>query len=215
MPEKKDTKSKYFDSSDWDRFWEGETGGDSGIQKIISKFRKHFDNEYLKRIITLKPSPNGKILEVGCGTAQCTHKLSEKGYNSFAMDYSPQARIFWNQEAAHFLIADGFHIPFKSDSFELVWNAGVLEHFTDPQPMLKEMIRVCKPDGMVFIIVPYVLNILAPLRIWGEERTFTKKMLKGLLKDLDEVGVKVLYTCGGILINGWGRKKEARRHESS
>lgn len=215
MPKKKDTKSKFFDSSDWDRFWEGETGGDSGIQKIISKFRKHFDNEYLKRIITLKPSPNGKILEVGCGTAHCTHKLSEKGYNSFALDYSPKAKIFWNQKAAHFIIADGFHIPFKSDSFELVWNAGVLEHFTDPQPMLKEMIRVCKPGGMVFIIVPYVFNILAPLRIWGEERTFTKKMLKGLLKDLDEVGVKVLYTCGGILINGWGRKKGSRRHENS
>lgn len=215
MPKKKDTKSKYFDSSDWDRFWEGETGGDSGVQKIISIFRKHFDNEYLKRIITLKPSPNGKVLEVGCGTAQCTHKLSERGYNSFAMDYSPQARIFWNQKVAQFLIADGFHIPFKPDSFDLVWNAGVLEHFTDPQPMLKEMIRVCKPGGMVFIIVPYVLNILAPLRIWGEERTFTKKMLKGLLNELDEVGVKVLYTCGGILINGWGRKRGVRRHENS
>lgn len=207
MPEKIDTKSKFFDNSDWNRFWEADMGGGSGIQRIISKFRKHFDNEYVKRIITLKPSPNGKILEVGCGTAHCTHKLGERGYSSFALDYSPQAKIFWNQKAAHFIIADGFHIPFKSDSFDLVWNAGVLEHFTDPQPMLKEMKRVCKPGGMVFIIVPYIFNIFAYLGIWGEERTFTKKMLKGLLKELDEVGIKVLYTCGGMLVSGWGRKR--------
>jgi len=211
MPEKTDAKSRFFDSGDWNRFWEAEVGGGSGIQKIVSKFRKHFDNEYVKRIITLKPSPNGKILEVGCGTAHCSHELGEKGYNSFALDYSPQAKILWNRKVANFIIADGFHIPFKSDSFDLVWNAGVLEHFSDPQPMLKEMIRVCKPGGLVCIIVPYIFDVLAYLRVYGEEKIFTKKKLKELLNDLDEVGIKVLYTCGGMLISGWGRKKSEVR----
>ncbi|MEE9151263.1 MAG: class I SAM-dependent methyltransferase [Thermoplasmata archaeon] len=205
--DKNDTQSKFFDSSDWNRFWKAEVGGGLGIQKIVSKFRKHFDNEYVKQLTTLKPSVDGRILEVGCGTAHCAHKLGELGYSSFALDYSPQAKNFWDPKVANFIIADGFHLPIRSNSFDLVWNAGVLEHFSDPHPMLKEMIRVCKPGGMICVIVPYIFDILAHLRIYGEEKIFTKKTLRDLLRELDEVGIKVLYTCGGMLISGWGRKR--------
>ncbi|UCG68441.1 MAG: class I SAM-dependent methyltransferase [Thermoplasmata archaeon] len=198
--------TEFFNSSDWDQYWEADKGGGSSIQKVISKFRKHFDNEYVKLITSLTPSNDAKILEVGCGTGYGTHKLGDMGYTSFALDYSPRATIFWDRESANFFIADGFHIPFKSDSFDLVWNAGVLEHFPDPQPMIREMIRVCRPGGTVCIIVPYIFDILAYLKVAGEENIFTKKKLKNELKELDDVGIKVLYTCAGMLISGWGRK---------
>ena len=197
---------KYFESSDWDRFWEDEGGESSALQKIISRFRIHFDNEYVRLITSLGTSKDGRILEVGCGTAYGTHRLGEMGYNAYALDYSPTAARFWDMKIANFAVADGFHLPFKSDSFDLVWNAGVMEHFSDAQPMLKEMIRVCKPGGVVCIIVPYVFDILAHMKVYGEEKIFTRKILKHELRELDDVGIKVLYTCAGMLIAGWGRK---------
>jgi SAM-dependent methyltransferase len=200
--------TEFFEKGDWDRFWEAEKGGGTSIQKVVSRFRTHFDNEYVKQVTFLAPSKDARILEVGCGTAYGTHRLGEMGYVSFAMDYSPQAANFWDRKAANFLIADGFHIPFKSDSFDLVWNAGVLEHFSDPQPMLNEMIRVCKPGGIVCVIVPYIFDVLAYMRVYGEEKIYTKSDVKILLRNLDDVGVKVFYLCAGMLICGWGRKRE-------
>ena len=197
---------KYFESGDWDRFWEDEGGESSALQKLIGIFRLHFDNEYIRLITSLDTSKDGRILEVGCGTAYGTHRLGDMGYNAYALDYSPQAARFWDGKVANFAVADGFHLPFKSDSFDLIWNAGVMEHFSDAQPMLKEMIRVCKPEGIVCIIVPYIFDILAHMKVYGEEKIFTRKILKHELRELDDVGIKVLYTCAGMLIAGWGRK---------
>jgi SAM-dependent methyltransferase len=204
---KEEKTSQFFEDTDWDQYWDAEVSGGSFLKKLVSIFRIHFDNEYVKHVTSLIPSTDVKILEVGCGTGYSAHKLGEMGYRSIALDYSPQAKIFWDREIANFFVADGFHIPFKSDSFDLVWNAGVLEHFPDPQPMLKEMIRVCKPGGTVCIIVPYIFDILAYLEVAGEENIFTKKKLKNELRELDDVGIKVLYTCAAMLISGWGRKR--------
>lgn len=197
---------KYFESGDWDRVWEAEGGDSSILQKVIGIFRIHFDNEYIRLITSLDASKGGRVLEVGCGTAYGTHRLGEMGYNAYAMDYSPQAARFWDRNMANFAVADGFNLPFKSDSFDLVWNAGVMEHFSDAQPMLKEMIRVCKPGGIVCIIVPYLFDILAHMKVYGEEKIFTRKIIREELKELDDVGIKVLYTCAAMLIAGWGRK---------
>jgi SAM-dependent methyltransferase/ribosomal protein S18 acetylase RimI-like enzyme len=201
------TKSKFFDSGDWDRYWVDEIGEGSTIQKIVGRFRKHFGDEYVKQLRNLSSTTGGKILEVGCGTAYSSLKLAETGHNVFAIDYSQMAKKFWNKGLATFLIADGFHIPYKSDSFGLVWNAGVLEHFSNPQEMLREMIRVCKPNGIVCVFVPYLLDFTAHLKLYGEENIFTKEKLKNELRELEYVGIKVLYKCGGMIICGWGRKK--------
>jgi len=200
-------KSKFFDSGDWDKYWKDEMGEGSGVQKIVSRFRKHFGDEYVRQLSDLPLETGRRILEVGCGTAYSTHKLAEAGRDTFAIDYSPIAKKFWNKGLATFLIADGFHIPYKSDSFDLVWNAGVLEHFSNPQDMLREMIRVCRPYGIVCVFVPYVFDITAHLKLYGEENIFTKKKLKDELRELEDVGIKVLFNCGGMIICGWGRKR--------
>jgi ubiquinone/menaquinone biosynthesis C-methylase UbiE len=51
--------------------------------------------------------------------------------------------------------ADIFDMPFAEDSFDLVWNEGVLEHFEDAGVVraLQEMGRVSR--GFVLVDVPY------------------------------------------------------------
>ena len=199
--------TEYYESGDWDKFWEDESGKSPVFQRIISRFRIHFDNQCIGLITSFGTPEHGKVLEVGCGTALGTHRLGEMGYDAYALDYSPKAAGLWNRNIANFAVADGFSLPFKSDSFDLVWNTGVMEHFSDPQPMLGEMIRVCRPGGIVCIIVPYIFDFTAHLKLYGEEQIFTRKRLRDELSELDDVKIKVLYKCGAILIAGWGRKK--------
>ncbi len=42
-------------------------------------------------------------------------------------------------------------LPYESDSFSIVVSRYSFHHFLNPQAVLHEMIRVCKPDGIVLI----------------------------------------------------------------
>lgn len=202
----KTSDSTFFGNSEWDRYWEQEIDEARGTQKLIKVFRTHFGDEYIRQLKSFIQSGDARILEIGCGTAYCTQKLGDNGFMTYALDYSPQAARYWDRSRGIFLIADGFNIPFKSDSFDVVWNAGVLEHFDNPRDMLLEMARVCKPQGTICIFVPYLFDFTAHLKLYGEENIFTRKKLRELFSVLDDVGVKVLYRTGGMIICGWGKK---------
>ncbi|MCF6433452.1 MULTISPECIES: class I SAM-dependent methyltransferase [unclassified Leisingera] len=47
--------------------------------------------------------------------------------------------------------ADVLSIPFADASFDLVMAAHVIEHLPEPQHALREMVRVLKPGGMLFV----------------------------------------------------------------
>lgn len=42
--------------------------------------------------------------------------------------------------------------------YDVVISGQILEHVTAPWLMVKEIARVCKPGGMIFIIVPWIIN---------------------------------------------------------
>lgn len=60
------------------------------------------------------------------------------------------------------LVANGDDLPLKDNSVDYVINSHVVEHFFDPVKAIKEWLRVVKPGGYVFMIVPH------------KERTFDK-----------------------------------------
>jgi ubiquinone/menaquinone biosynthesis C-methylase UbiE len=43
-----------------------------------------------------------------------------------------------------FVIADARHLPFSSNSFDLVFSQGLMEHFKDPSKIMSEQRRVAK-----------------------------------------------------------------------
>ena len=73
-------------------------------------------------------------------------------------------------------------MPFADGTFDVVFHQGLLEHFRDPLPLLRENIRVLKPGGFLVVDVPqtyhyYTLGkqILIALDRWfaGWETQFT------------------------------------------
>ena len=51
-------------------------------------------------------------------------------------------------------VAEGDHLPFPDESFDYVISSHVWEHFPDPIKAMKEWLRVVKPGGYVYTIVP-------------------------------------------------------------
>jgi SAM-dependent methyltransferase len=57
------------------------------------------------------------------------------------------------------LLADGHHLPFADASLDGVFSNAVLEHVRKPWVVAAEMRRVLKPEGRVFVNVPF-LNVI-------------------------------------------------------
>lgn len=97
---------------------------------------------------------DGKFLDVGCGGGSYLHRLSQWGWKVYGVEPS-QSGV----KQARALQLDVFHgelrdAHFPDSFFDVVRLSNVLEHLTDPQETFREIGRILKPDGVVYIIVP-------------------------------------------------------------
>lgn len=102
-----------------------------------------------------------KVLDVGCGTGQVVHLLSEFGFDAYGVDVSPIAiSIAKAKGKGKFELMKGRKIPFPDNFFHSVGCYDVLEHTLRPAELLDEMIRVLKPEGKMVIACPNFLRVI-------------------------------------------------------
>jgi len=144
--------------------------------------------------------PSGsKVLEIGCGTGHILTYVSKvKNADAYGIDLSPEAEKVVNQfeekngSKVHFMVGDGFAVPYPENSFDVVFSEGVIEHFTvdETRKMVEEHVRVCKKNGLVIISVPNKYNIFLTLSkmVLGKkyahypERSYTIAELRQLVE---------------------------------
>jgi ubiquinone/menaquinone biosynthesis C-methylase UbiE len=102
-----------------------------------------------------------KMLEVGAGSAYVSLYFAKRGFDCTCLDINaPILKIaeknFEKENAkGKFVVGTAEKLPFKDNSFDIVSSFGLMEHFADPLPAFREMIRVLKPGGLFFAdIVP-------------------------------------------------------------
>jgi ubiquinone/menaquinone biosynthesis C-methylase UbiE len=102
--------------------------------------------------------PNkGNILEVGCASGVLTEYLAASGFNATGIDASDkmiQAALGNKNHRGHFQTADAKSLPFRDLCFDSVISASLLNIVSEPENVLREMSRVCKPGGTVSVLVP-------------------------------------------------------------
>lgn len=108
----------------------------------------------------LKIKPSDKILEVGCGQGIYLKRIVVTyGATGVGVDVSQQSINFakkkWESKRLKFRLADGVKLPFKPNYFDKVMSFDALEHIINQKQSVKEMVRVLKPGGSLFI---YTLN---------------------------------------------------------
>lgn len=70
------------------------------------------------------------------------------------------------------IVASGDDLPFKDNTVDFVISSHVIEHFYDPIKTIKEWLRVVRPGGFVYMIVPH------------KERTFDKDRPRTPLQEI-------------------------------
>ncbi|TVX93121.1 class I SAM-dependent methyltransferase [Paenibacillus agilis] len=137
----------------WDRLWSHE----------VSYQWDPLSQSILESLTNSMGTVSGRsMFEAGSGTGKISLRLCQLGADVTLADYSQIAldnsRAAFDQHLckADFLLTDIRSIPTENNRYDVVWNAGVLEHFTyeEKVQILKEMRRITKPDGMVIIFTP-------------------------------------------------------------
>lgn len=101
--------------------------------------------------------PLAKILDYGCGYGRTLAELPAAGYaNIFGADFALAmlARAHDEVPGARLIQNDGFSLPFKSESFDLVLLFAVLTCIpdgSDQRALLIEVERVLRPGGVIYL----------------------------------------------------------------
>lgn len=146
------------------------------------------------------------FLEVGSGSGRISVVLARRGAHVTLLDNSETAisiskGLFSRHgQEATFVLDSAFNMPLPDNSFDVVWNAGVLEHFLfdDQVRMLQEMLRVLKPEGTLMTFNPSHDGRIYRLGKFLRERTgqwpFGREIpIKTLRPHADRLGAQLVH----------------------
>ncbi len=154
----------------------------------VRKFLSRKMARYPKQLFQLMDSVrNGSVLDIGCGVGGLLERIRNTGrsYNYFGIDIGQFTDL---PDFINFARADGQHLPFRDESFDMVLLSHVIEHLHDPYPMIMEAYRILKPGGAIYLETPGPRIMYFPfgLSFYDDPthvRPYTKKSLGKVLSD--------------------------------
>lgn len=149
--------------------------------------------------------PNDVALDAGCGFGRHSFEYIKRGALVFSMDMDMEslrkARFSLAQIAragqahgqARYLthVGDALRLPFKTETFDRIICAEVMEHVNDDHQACREMVRVLKKGGTIAITVPTFFSELIYDALTfeyfstpgGHIRKYTPKKLARIMRD--------------------------------
>lgn len=147
---------------DWEKFWLDHPRKQMMIKDNVKwanlrpktyDYQVAFDE--INKVLNFKKTD--KVLEVGCGTGEMIpllnkiiprQQIAATDFSQVMIDFasSRYQGVTTTKAPAHVL-------PFMDDEFDKVFCSGVIQHIATPYfvPSIKEMIRVAKIGGLIFI----------------------------------------------------------------
>jgi SAM-dependent methyltransferase len=155
--------------------------------------------ERIKRI-NRKIGKRGRMLDIGSALGDSLVEAKLLGWkNLYGVELSKYAARESQKKGLNVKIGTLKKAAFPSNYFDVVTLQDVVEHFKDPLAELKEVYRVLRTDGIVFVVTPDVDGFWAKLlgKLWyhykpGEHIIYLSQ--KTLKKALVDVGFKNIET---------------------
>lgn len=196
---------------------------------------KHINK--IETLLNLRFDKRQKVLVVGAGTGVEMIQFAKKGCIIYGIEPDEKALAILklrsqlqqlDQNKIKRAVAE--KIPYPNNYFDLIYCWQVLEHVQNPEQSIREMVRVTKPDGYIFIGCPDYRQIAEPhyklylplfLPIWinkillklrGRKTEFfdslqmiTSKKIKKYLRRMPVTMMQVInpYTQKELTVRNW------------
>ena len=200
------TPDENFSVSKWERLYSVQLESTTYLHNELNRSKELYGQTTYSQLAEAIPIKDITYLEIGCGTFLMGQEIANDCRLVIGVDYSRSAlevarRVFRERGISNYLLVQGDirRLPIRSDSIDLVFGGGVIEHFrnrNETQCCLEEIRRVLVKDGVSINAVPY-LNIGTLYRqIWGNIPDFP------LIKQLAEL-VHVTLLQGKHMVFGY------------
>jgi len=109
--------------------------------------------------------PNKALcLDIGCGEGFFCKLLLDKGLNVVGEDLDKQCvELAWNRlkhiQSFHVVHADAQQLPFRTECFNLIICAEVIEHLLSPSLLMKDIAITLKAGGKFLLSTPNAIGI--------------------------------------------------------
>lgn len=138
------------------------------------------------------PRLNGPVLDVGAG---------EQPYRRYLKDGEEYVSMDLSEDRASDITGSVLSIPLDDDSFDGIICTEVIEHVDDPQSAIRELLRVSKEGGLLYLTAPMS---------WGlhyEPHDYFRYTKYGLSSMLEAEGFRVvdIRQIGGVFVMSWAR----------
>lgn len=206
----------------WARLLQGEGYGPAIDVRFLARFCA---SPYIQLILRYTTLPSDSlILEAGCGSGKFSLALASLGHHVVAFDYvatvlqdvrATEQRLAgqWPGQLQGYCQGSLEWLPFADDTFNLVVNEGVVEHWLDEAArvaVLREMARVTRPGGAVAVLVPNGVHPL--IRVWETRWRASRRpppmthySAERLGVELAQAGLCDVYTDGIYPWRSWTR----------
>lgn len=120
-------------------------------------------HESTMRSLSAMVPPRGAVLDDGCGTGMMLEHVRERGApleELVGMDVSVEmlkrarARAERNRLSYRLVRGDACRLPFRAESFDVVYARSILHHLPSPDAGAREIARVLRPGGDVVFLEP-------------------------------------------------------------
>lgn len=173
---------------DWFRWFLFELGAGYYTDKLASGPEAQLRIEFADWLV---PAAGARVLDVGCGPGHLAREMARRGCCVTGVDRGRRllrlARTWTAQDsnaavrAIQFLRAPGERLPFADDSFDLVTATTVIYFVAKPADVLREMVRVTRPGGVVATLDPHASLDRRTMRDYCERRRLNRQDTRKLL----------------------------------
>lgn len=144
-------------------------------------------------------APKGRILDVPAGQGAFAQELIKIGYDNIdCLDINAEAFLLRNP-AVRFTKHDVINpLPFADGHFDYVFSIEGIEHFENPWTFTRELCRVLKPGGKLYISTPNTFSVDARLKYlvsgyFPRFRPLMQEPDKVMVHPIDDAHISPIY----------------------
>ncbi|MCL4415182.1 MAG: methyltransferase domain-containing protein [Actinobacteria bacterium] len=147
-------------------------------------------DEYRKKIfrkIGLEIFNNQTILDVGCGDGADLLYLADKVKMAVGIDILTNSQwVEHRSDCLQFSVADSENLPFRKESFDVVFEKDMLHHTGNPIRALEEIKRITKKGGSIVILEANRYNPIFyfHMTLLHKHEHFTQKFFRQIVNEV-------------------------------
>lgn len=130
----------------------------------------------LQRLLRRHVRPGTRFVEIGCAPGKMLAWVAVTlGARVTGIDYSPRgidiARELFRRLGIQgdLRCEDIFETTLEAGSFDIAYSAGLIEHFDDPQELVRRHLVLVRPGGLVLITIPNYRGLYGALQSWFDQ----------------------------------------------